>query len=706
MVGLAIKLAQKQLGTTPRIGLANGLNYSYVQWLKRNSMLADATNQSRNYSGKASLWKNPYAKPQPRKAIQKASVWFTAYPLSTITRPKALILPTLADPELWQAFKAIGIEGMHTGPMKLAGGIKGWGYTPSIDGHFDRISSKIDPLFGTEADYRHLSAVAAQHDGIIIDDIIPGHTGKSADFRLAEMNYRNYPGIYHMIEIDKADWPLLPVIVKGRDSANISLETEAALKKAGYIVGKLQRVIFYERGIKETNWSATKAVIGTDGVTRRWVYLHYFKEGQPSINWLDPSFAGIQLVIGDGLHAIGELGATGLRLDANGFLGIETSLEDAPAWSEGHPLSATANELIASMVRKAGGFTFQELNLSVDDIKEMSVGGADLSYDFVNRPAYHHALVTGNTEFLRLTLQTAHDLGVDPASLVHALQNHDELTLELVHFWTIHKDDIYTFRGERITGLVLRDIIRRDLNEGLSGSAAPFNLPFTDNGIACTTTTVIAAALGLRDITKLSAADTAAIIQAHLLLAFFNAMQPGVFALSGWDLTGALTLDPSAVEHLMGDGDTRWINRGAYDLTGANPGAKESELGMPRANALYGPLTEQLLDPASFASKLSVLLAHRKDLGLAYAEQLAVADCDSEAVLAMVHLLPSATIQASIMNFSKDPVTVRIQSNYFTPGIEAIDSVLRADIGTVHADSSISLTLAGHDAVSIIFSQL
>ena len=67
---------------------------------------------------------------------------------------------------------------------------------------------------------------------------------------------------------------------------------------------------------------------------------------------------------------------------------------------EGHPLSDAVNQLIASMVRKVGGFTFQELNLAIDDIKKSSEHGADLSYDFVNRPAYVHALTTGDTEFL------------------------------------------------------------------------------------------------------------------------------------------------------------------------------------------------------------------------------------------------------------------------------------------------------------------
>src|SRR4030095_2744600 len=95
------------------------------------------------------------------------------------------------------------------------------------------------------------------------------------------------------------------------------------LKARGYIVGQLPRTIFYERNVKETDWSATDAVAGTDGKTRRWVYLHYFKEGQPTFNWLDHSFAAQRLVMGDALQSLSTLGERMLRLDANGFLGIE-----------------------------------------------------------------------------------------------------------------------------------------------------------------------------------------------------------------------------------------------------------------------------------------------------------------------------------------------------------------------------------------------
>ncbi|MDT5071446.1 MAG: hypothetical protein QOH82_766, partial [Mycobacterium sp.] len=559
-------------------GSATGDNPAYVSWLLSQSMLSDANEISQQFSGQGSMWQNPFANPSPRNAVSTASVWFTAYPLSLITRPDESFLTAMADEEMWKAFAEIGIEGIHTGPVKRAGGISGWEYTPSVDGHFDRISTQIDPAFGTEDEFRKMCATANWYGGTIIDDVVPGHTGKGADFRLAEMHYADYPGIYHMVEIDPRDWHELPDTPPGVDSVNIDAATEEWLDKAGYIIGRLQRVIFYAEGVKETNWSVTRPVVGVDGIERRWVYLHYFKDGQPSINWLDPTFAGMRMVMGDALHSLTDLGTGALRLDANGFLGVEKSAaEGSPAWSEGHPLSEAANHLIASMVRKVGGFTFQELNLTIDDIREIGEAGADLSYDFINRPAYQHALATGDTEFLRLTLRTSIELGVDPASLIHALQNHDELTYELVHWSTGHKDDVYTYKGAEMTGEEVGESVRQDLLNQLTGPKAPYNLVFTTNGIASTTATVVAASLGITELDEIHDIDP--IRRAHLLLAMFNALQPGVFALSGWDMCGMLTLPPSEVAELLRGGDTRWIHRAGHDLMGVNERATRSMAG-------------------------------------------------------------------------------------------------------------------------------
>ena len=684
-----------------QIGKPSGDNEHYVSWLVDQSMLADATEFARKLAGQGSMWQNPFANPDPRAAIEKTSVWFTAYPISMITKPGTSFLGSLGDPELWKAFQQIGIDGLHTGPVKKAGGLDGWDATPSVDGHFDRISTQIDPEFGTEEEFRAMCEVATTYDGTVIDDIVPGHTGKGADFRLAEMKVGDYPGIFHMVEIPESDWHLLPRVPRGRDSVNLDAEAENRLQKAGYIIGRLQRVIFYEPGIKDTNWSATGPVLGPDGVERRWVYLHYFKEGQPSINWLDPTFAGMRLVIGDALHSLGDLGSGALRLDANGFLGVERNTDDSPAWSEGHPLSEASNQFIASMVRKVGGFTFQELNLSITDIAHSSARGADLSYDFVTRPAYQHALATADTEFLRLTLHLAAELGVEPVQLVHALQNHDEMTYELVHFAAVHAEEEFTFRGEEMLGADLAVLIRTELTERLTGEAGPYNSTFTQNGIASTMATIIAASLGYTEIDNLSVDQVEAIKDAHLLLAMFNAWQPGVFALSGWDLVGALTLERKQVAALLASGDTRWIHRSAYDLMDYRPDATESTSKMPRGTSLYGTLPDQLADPHSFVSRLAGILRVRNQFGLATGTQLDVPQVSNRAMLVMVHQLDIGK-QITVLNFAAQPISGTVRSEHLPPGSVVVDMTSGIQVGEVDDLHSFAISLDPHEGLTLL----
>ncbi len=694
----------RRIKTDPRT--ANGTNPSYVEWLVRQSMLKDADVLARQLAGQPAMWRNPYARPDARRAISMSDVWFTAYPISLITRPGQSFLAALGDEELWSAFERVGITAIHTGPVKRAGGIAGWGETPSVDGHFDRISTEIDPAFGTEEQFRALCDVADSHGGSVIDDIVPGHTGKGADFRLAEMGFKDYPGIYHMVEILPEDWGLLPDVPESMDSVNLDPATEQELEGRGYIIGALQRVIFYTPGVKETNWSATAPVIGPDGITRRWVYLHYFKQGQPSINWLDPTFAGMRLVIGDALHSLGELGTSALRLDANGFLGVEKSA-GGPAWSEGHPLSHAANHIIAGMVRKVGGFTFQELNLTIEDIRDTGAVGADLSYDFIGRPGYHHALATGQTEFLRLALTTSLDLGVQPVQLVHGLQNHDELTYELVHWATRHGDDLYRFRGGEISGGELAEVVRAELTESLTGTA-DYNRVFTQNGIACTTTSLIAATRGIARLDDIDEDDIPAIRDAHLLLCAYNAWQPGVFALSGWDLVGMLTIPSEEVADLLAAGDTRWIERGAHDLLDVDPQATRSAAGMPRGRALYGSLPAQLDDPDSFASRLAAILDLRRHSGIATASQVDIPEVAHAGMLVLVHRLDEgdaeaeAPLQVTVLNFAAEPTEGTVRSERLVPGSAVVDAATGETVGRVDDLCSFSVALPAYGAMFLM----
>ena len=299
-------------------------NRAYVEWLVDESMLADANRLASQLSGQGSMWQNPYAHPDPRAALERASVWFTAYPLSFVTRRGETFLSALADTALWQAFRAIGIDGVHTGPIKRAGGLNGRRLTPSVDGHFDRIS--------------HADRPRVRHRGRVPPPVRdrrrvrghghrrhrPGPHRQGRRLPAGRDGLRRLPRhLPHGGDPRRTTGACCPTVPAGRDSVNLDGETERRARARRLHRRPAPAQIFYEPGVKETDWSATRVVAGVDGVKRRWVYLHYFKEGQPTLNWLDPSFAAQRLVIGDALHALGDLGERMLRLDANGFLGIE-----------------------------------------------------------------------------------------------------------------------------------------------------------------------------------------------------------------------------------------------------------------------------------------------------------------------------------------------------------------------------------------------
>ena len=53
---------------------ASGTNPAYVEWLVRQSMLKDADVLSRTLSGQPSMWQNPYARPDARRALETGAI--------------------------------------------------------------------------------------------------------------------------------------------------------------------------------------------------------------------------------------------------------------------------------------------------------------------------------------------------------------------------------------------------------------------------------------------------------------------------------------------------------------------------------------------------------------------------------------------------------------------------------------------------------
>src|SRR5436853_5073578 len=120
-------------------------------------------------------------------------------------------------------------------------------------------------------------SVAGQRGAITGSDLVPLHTGLGADFRLAERAYKDYPGMYTMVEIPASLWTLLPNVSDPWGSELLAVDAATQLKNMGYIPGSIHSADANPDAATWSGWSATPQVVGVDGKTRRWVFLHVFK---------------------------------------------------------------------------------------------------------------------------------------------------------------------------------------------------------------------------------------------------------------------------------------------------------------------------------------------------------------------------------------------------------------------------------------------
>lgn len=624
-------------------------------------MLRQARDAAATVSGRPDQWRHPYGTPQPREAVRHASVWLLDYPGSVVTREGRSVVATWADPALWDVLREMHVDLLHTGPVQRAGGVKGTEYTPTTDGWFDPVSLDLDPALGTEDEYAKLVAVAAERKGSVAGDLVPLHTGLSPDFFLALRRHGEYPGMYTLVEIPKEDWNLLPEVKGPWDVALVPKPAAEQLARKGYIPGLINSNDAAPEAKTWSGWSASGEVTGTDGTARRWVYLHSFKPTQPTLNWLDPTYAARRVVAGGVVRNVVARKTRVLRLDAVPFLGIERKPDATEALHFKHPLSVVGTNDTAMMVRKLGGWTFHELNVPLKDLKKFTENGPDLSYDFTTRAQGLHALLSGDAGPLRLSFRWMLEAGVQPVAFVHDLQNHDELTFQLTEPEG-RKDETFEVGGRKVTGRQLKDEILAAMRSKAAGGAVPYNHLYRPekDGLATTFAGFVAPALGIKDPSAATAEEVRRIAGGHLLLAAANALVPGVFGVSSWDLVGALPVPLEGVKDRVGGGDFRWVNRGGVDLLGAAPKATASAFGLPRAKALYGPLPEQLKDPGSFASRLKAMLAARLKYRVHEGELLAVPEPKAAGLCVLVLKLPDHPLAVTVLNFGREAVAEEI----------------------------------------------
>ena len=294
------------------------------------------------------------------------------------------------------------------------------------------------------------------------------------------------------------DWHLLPDVPEGHDAVNLDAD-DRGRARAGRLHHRpaAARHLLRARASRRPTGAPPRAVMGVDGVERRWVYLHYFKAGQPSINWLDPSFAGMRLVIGDALHSLADLGSGALRLDANGFLGRREERRGPPrlvggpsALGGGQPADRQHDPQDGRVLLP--GAEPHHRRHQGDAASPARTCPTTSSPAPPTTTRWSPATPSSCGSRCDLALRARHRPGLAGPRAAEP-RRADARARPLLD---PAQDDVFTFRGEEITGGALARARSAATCRAAHRAGRAYNRTFTTNGIACTTASVITAALG------------------------------------------------------------------------------------------------------------------------------------------------------------------------------------------------------------------
>jgi trehalose synthase len=529
------------------------------------SLLFEANTIIKKYALEVAKAKPPLLTPQTQSCLDTANVWFSV-DLASIIPPA---FDTLAKGALWDQLREIGVQGVVLQGLKKGGA--------------QRTAIALDPKWGKQ--WNDLALLLQSKNMVLITDSLGPSTGLCADFHLALKNVGEYAGLYQLIEIEKNDWNLLPKIESSQLFVNIPWLQLQKLHKKGYVPQD------FSPYIKSSSWNATASISCVDGKVRRWIYQKENK-ADPLMDWLNPSFAATRIAAADILDSVYNLGQKMVQLNPN--------------------LSLNTKETLSLLASKLGNFSIQKTNRSLQEIKSAS---ADLCEETLTKAALLHALLTQDTEVLKLIYRLFLEEEIDTKKLVHTLQPLDQFSLDWSELLVQPRQKLHYY-DEILTAEALRmRLLKQDALSIVNGS---------------TWTSHCAKALGIKEVEKYR--DQ--ISEMHLLLAFFYAMQPGVFSFSVSDLLGGIApnqlLDPMK----------------------------------PNENTLYASLPNQLTNAKSFATQLKKILSIRRDYGLESAELLQVPKTKNPGLILFIHKQKqSSMVQILAVNFGKQAASEILEMN-------------------------------------------
>ena len=588
----------------------------YLQWLEKQSMLADAGELARIVSGSELPWRSPVAGGQLDILLDAADTWLHVHPPSLLTEGSRSAFKELAESSGLDALKQAGIRGIFIAPANESGAV--WREKNAMvrtETEDDPVSLRFSEYAGNDKEFKQLADQAEKRHIQLGGDILSPATGIGPDFALAARALREYPGAYMMVEIPRAHWTVLPPAPHPNSLEGLPLNHEqiAILSKERLLPPAMARdsLEWTRRG----GWAATGEIRCSDGQLRRWLFRYHQQPTRPLLSWEDPSGAAQRILSGSIIQQVGVLrqALAGIHIDP--LFGLDALYH--PAQRSLEPAPSALHSLVRE-IRRYGGWSIQRDPVPVGVNAQLLDAGVDFIQDNITSPAAEYALLTGDTAPLRALLTQA--LHFDQRRFVRGMPDPAGIRFQALEASPFPPDALQKLR------LIL---------EGQT------ECPLDGNTLYATGPSLAALAIRAQQ-TERAKADPSP-LGPHLLLTAFRAAMPGLFFLSGADLTGALNIaakTPPAHAVL-----------GGWSL-GAAATRSATRKGFERAPTVYPPLNSQLRQPNSYLSQIGQLLAIRAEYRVAQGTLLGPLQADTPSVLPLLTRLPGGSYLLAVANFS------------------------------------------------------
>jgi trehalose synthase len=700
----------------------------YLQQLYKISMLGKSAELAAIVSGSGLGWRVAGSSQNPGDLLTLAGAWVRIHPQTVLAPGQSSPLAQLGGPVVWDALNRNGIGGIYISPAGASGAL--WDYEREriYNDNEDVAQYDFALYLGKDDAYTGIVRTAAAFRSFLGGDIVPAATGVGPDFFLAARDYRNYAGIYCMVEVPREYWDILPPVHAEWELRPLLPSQTKALEDKGLIPSVLsQETLDF---LPVSGWASTSEVRGVDGRLRRWVYRYFGDHKRPALNWADPSAAARQILSGSVVRQVGLLGNALNGFSVRPFIGLERygqsfrfgRAEDGVGSLSGYTQAMEAAISISRQIRSYGGWSWLRDELPLPILRDFLQVAPDFAWDSVTSPAAEHALLSGNSALLRFMVDEALVLGLDFKRLVHGSFGHEGVSYLLPHLQYLKSrqadaQKIYarqvrdirakSMLAEKLYALTLAEAESQGSNPADPRAALPAR-PAAENRLSTTPAGLAAAALSLNAGGTLAEDDKILIERGHQLLIFFRAMQPGVLMLSGQDLVGLLPLNKNGLHN----GSDRWPPRmaamGSYSLLSSSLSVQVNPQGVPRAESLYGPLDTQIFRQDSFLRKLGDMLRLRNSLNLQQGELAGRLETEGRGLIALVTKIPGKErFILSLTNFSRSPSNEKLNTAEI-PGLE--QTLARGRVSVVYGKAShqnftggnLELSLAGWEGAVLV----